>query len=232
MAENTNPLVRGCIEIEDLCFGSGPPTVALRRIHELTETRLKIDVYVGYQGDGSVKLRGLDINLDGCANVEFFCPFEMTLCDVRVEDTLTVEVVRIGGTPETSSTPEIPAAPIKPHHPHHRSPAPLWGPHHGARLLRPISTPGIAMALASAMAPAPSQQTAPVAPLPPPHPPAAGVGKQQITIRLWDNPLKEFRVKSNFSTISGAEKKVEATLRSILNPAMESMKLHGIKFEI
>ena len=238
MKDNTNPLIRGNIEIEDLNFGTGPPVVALRRIHELSETRTKVDVYVCYAGDGGVNLRGLDINLDGCAvTTPFFCPFEMTLCDLKIEDTITVDIV----TPAAAAASQA-ASPVT-------IPPPLstlvpkavgagsrslWGGR-GAGVMRP-TTPGVALAMASRMggdaaAPLPVAPPVPVLSAPPP-PRAPPQPKRLVTLRFWDNPVKQFHVRSNFSNMQGADKKVESALRSILNPALESMKLQGTKFEI
>eukprot|EP00760_Papus_ankaliazontas_P001054 PhM_4_TR10366/c0_g1_i1/m.27431 len=319
LRDNPTNLIRGNVEIEELNFGTTPPTVSLRRIHELSEHRIKIDAYVKYAGNGYVKIRGLDINLD--AVTPFFCPFEMVMCDVVFEDILTIEVQvlekpgqRKAATPVTPATTAVgvssnlsPAssrssfrAPLPPRRTssptgststtgssihHHRYPS------HGTTtasltnstgVVMRSTKPGVALSLAArnwaanamrqstitTTAAVSSQAAAATASRPndvvqqdvgasparssdvdeaeegvadngaapatanSAAPSAAAAPTKRIIVRFWDAPLKDFRVRSNFNTVSGTDKKIETTLWSLLKPALENLKAQGIQFDV
>ena len=56
---------------------------------------------------------------------------------------------------------------------------------------------------------------------------ADGPSVTRISIQFDRNPLRNFAVQSNFSSVDGADEKVEATLRNMLDPALESIRKDG-----
>ena len=65
---------------------------------------------------------------------------------------------------------------------------------------------------------------------PPPKGSAPSHVVTTVTIRFTENPLRDFKVKSNFSSVQGADKKVEGTLRALVNPVLEGLRVRGFSF--
>lgn len=60
------------------------------------------------------------------------------------------------------------------------------------------------------------------------HSKAVSVTKRRLRLQLFGDPIKAFRVESNFGSVQGADRKIEAQLRHLLSPAIERMKTHGL----
>ncbi|KAH8609259.1 hypothetical protein ERJ75_001222200 [Trypanosoma vivax] len=104
MAGGNDSQIRGTVSVDELNLGSVPPEIALSGIRVLSAERTAIMVKVRYNGDFSVRLRGLEINLDTIGSsgdeaddnfaLPFFCPFEMTLRDVHIDGMVAIEIVQ------------------------------------------------------------------------------------------------------------------------------------------
>eukprot|EP00758_Cryptobia_borreli_P004539 Tbor_TRINITY_DN4440_c0_g1::TRINITY_DN4440_c0_g1_i1::g.8080::m.8080 len=53
-----------------------------------------------------------------------------------------------------------------------------------------------------------------------------------VRIQFFSDPLKSFSVDSNFSTVHGANEKIESTLRNLVQPALDKLKRDGLKFQV
>ena len=95
MKNNENSSVRGEMVIEDIEFGSSPPVVRLNSINSLCDDKACIDLYFQYKGDASLKISGIEINLDSCVkDTPFFCPFGMKICDFHIESAVRITCSR------------------------------------------------------------------------------------------------------------------------------------------
>ncbi|KEG13524.1 hypothetical protein DQ04_00951000 [Trypanosoma grayi] len=56
------------------------------------------------------------------------------------------------------------------------------------------------------------------------------VKRRMVKAQLFGDPLKSFRVVSNFGTVPGANSKVEGTIRMLIKPAIEKLMVEGIVF--
>ncbi|KAG5509023.1 hypothetical protein GH5_06250 [Leishmania sp. Ghana 2012 LV757] len=103
MAKGENKVVRGLVHVELPEIGSTPPQVTLTGIRELSLEHTALMVKVRYDGEFSLKLRGLQVNVDTVgANstlssdlnlaMPFYCPLEMTLSDIHVDGVASIEV--------------------------------------------------------------------------------------------------------------------------------------------
>ncbi|GET87522.1 hypothetical protein, conserved [Leishmania tarentolae] len=103
MAKGENKVVRGLVHVELPEIGSTPPQVMLTGIRELSLEHTALMVKVRYDGEFSLKLRGLQVNVDTVgANstlssdlnlaMPFYCPLEMTLSDIHVDGVASIEV--------------------------------------------------------------------------------------------------------------------------------------------
>lgn len=55
------------------------------------------------------------------------------------------------------------------------------------------------------------------------------VARKVVRVQLYGDPIKSFRIESNFGAVPGADQKIEAQLRNILIPAIDRMKTEGIE---
>lgn len=100
MAGSTNKQIRGVVNVDLPTLGSAPPELVLSGIRELSLERTALMVKLRYNGDFSVTLRGLQINLDTIGSsgedanlaLPFYCPFEMTLHDILVDGMASIEL--------------------------------------------------------------------------------------------------------------------------------------------
>ncbi|KAG5482082.1 hypothetical protein LSCM1_05801 [Leishmania martiniquensis] len=103
MANGESKVVRGLVHVELPEIGSTPPQVMLTGIRELSLEHTALMVKVRYDGEFSLKLRGLQVNVDTVgANstlssdlnlaMPFYCPLEMTLSDIHVDGVASIEV--------------------------------------------------------------------------------------------------------------------------------------------
>ncbi|CAJ1007149.1 hypothetical protein Q4I28_002463 [Leishmania naiffi] len=103
MAKGESKVVRGLVHVELPEIGSTPPQVMLTGIRELSLEHTALMVKVRYDGEFSLKLRGLQVNIDTVgANstlssdlnlaMPFYCPLEMTLSDIHVDGVASIEV--------------------------------------------------------------------------------------------------------------------------------------------
>ncbi|KAG5508862.1 hypothetical protein JKF63_05365 [Porcisia hertigi] len=103
MAKGESKVVRGLVHVELPEIGSTPPQVTLIGIRELSLEHTALMVKVRYDGEFSLKLRGLQVNVDTVgANstlssdvnlaMPFYCPLEMTLSDIHVDGVASIEV--------------------------------------------------------------------------------------------------------------------------------------------
>jgi hypothetical protein len=96
--------MRGSVVVESLCLGTVPPALVLKRVVNVSPTKTTLEVHMAYRGDASIGLKGLEINLDSCAQPEdatagdsnhslpFFCPFEVTVKNLELDALLQVEI--------------------------------------------------------------------------------------------------------------------------------------------
>lgn len=117
MADGQNSRIRGTVIVDLPHMGSTPPQLMLSSIRELSMEHVALMVKLRYEGDFSITLRGLQINLDTIGSnapdeadanlaMPFFCPFEMTLKDVVIDGVASVEVLReYSATPSNQSSP-------------------------------------------------------------------------------------------------------------------------------
>ncbi|CBZ25341.1 conserved hypothetical protein [Leishmania mexicana MHOM/GT/2001/U1103] len=103
MAKGESKVVRGLVHVELPEIGSTAPQVMLTGIRELSLEHTALMVKVRYDGEFSLKLRGLQVNVDTVgANstlssdlslaMPFYCPLEMTLSDIHVDGVASIEV--------------------------------------------------------------------------------------------------------------------------------------------
>lgn len=103
MAKGESKLVRGVVHIELPEIGPTPPQVMLTGIRELSLEHTAIMVKVRYDGEFSLKLQGLQVNVDTVGSnpmsindptlsMPFYCPLEMTLSDIHIDGVASIEI--------------------------------------------------------------------------------------------------------------------------------------------
>ena len=105
MGKNQPPQLRGDVIVHHLNLGRIPPDISIKEILHVSGNTTKMELAVKYEGDASISLKGLEINLDTCtpsggdgehqgdANhlMPFFCPFTMTMHKLVLEGCIMVE---------------------------------------------------------------------------------------------------------------------------------------------
>lgn len=103
MAKGESKLVRGLVRVELPEIGPTPPQVVLSGIRELSLEHTAIMVKVRYDGEFSLKLQGLQVNVDTVGSnsmssndptlsMPFYCPLEMTLSDIHIDGVASIEI--------------------------------------------------------------------------------------------------------------------------------------------
>ncbi|KAH9582321.1 hypothetical protein LSM04_002106 [Trypanosoma melophagium] len=271
MAGGKNAQIRGVVSVDELNMGCIPPEITLSGIRVLSAEHTAIMVKVRYNGDFSVRLRGLEINLDtvGASAEEadanfalpFFCPFEMTLQDIRLDGMVSIEVfhemeenpqweqgsnnvpVHSAVTPRSikSSSTLRPSRSLRSMSSRGRFGYGVLLGGGGRRAMRP---PGVLDSIEGSLSTLDSDSygrgTCKSSP------PARGsapsfadivskkvvVRRRVVKVQLFGDPLKSFRVISNFSSVPGANSKVEGMIRMLIKPAIEGLMEEGVVFAV
>ncbi|KPI86828.1 hypothetical protein ABL78_4105 [Leptomonas seymouri] len=103
MAKGESKLVRGVVQVELPEIGPTPPQVMLSGIRELSLEHTAVMVKVRYDGEFSLKLQGLQVNVDTVGpntmssndptlSMPFYCPLEMTLSDIHIDGVASIEI--------------------------------------------------------------------------------------------------------------------------------------------
>ncbi|CUG10193.1 Hypothetical protein, putative [Bodo saltans] len=58
------------------------------------------------------------------------------------------------------------------------------------------------------------------------------ITKKTILLQLFGDPIKMFKVESNFAPVQGANEKIAAQLRNVLAPAIERLKTEGLSIHL
>ncbi|ORC89846.1 uncharacterized protein TM35_000101140 [Trypanosoma theileri] len=269
MAGGKNAQIRGVVSVDELNMGCIPPEIALSSIRVLSAEHTAIMVKVRYNGDFSVRLRGLEINLDtvGASAEEadanfalpFFCPFEMTLQDIRLDGMISIEVfhemeenpqweqgsnvaVHNTVTPRSSKSSALrPSRPLRSLSSRGRFGYGVLLGGGGRRAMRP---PGVLDNIEGSLSTVDSDSY--VRGTSRSSPPARGstpsfadillkkvvVRRRMVKVQLFGDPLKHFSVISNFSSVPGANSKVEGMIRMLIKPAIEGLMEEGVVFAI
>ncbi|ESL06764.1 hypothetical protein TRSC58_05558 [Trypanosoma rangeli SC58] len=269
MSGGANAQLRGTVIVDELNLGSVAPEIALNGIRELSAEHTAIIVKVRYRGDFSVRLRGLEINLDtvGAGTEEsdanfalpFFCPFEMTLQDIYIDGMVSIELFQeLEENPQWEQASSLTLhAELTPRVVKNK----VRLPSHSTRLTgmngrlgygvllagggrRGMRPPGVLDAHETSTS---SLETDIVADNVLKSSMQARCGapsfvdifakkvmvkRRMMKVQLFGDPLKNFRVISNFSTVPGANSKVDGTVRMLIRPAIEALMEEGIVFAI
>ncbi|RNF17500.1 uncharacterized protein Tco025E_04810 [Trypanosoma conorhini] len=269
MSGGTNAQIRGTVIVDELNLGSVAPEIALSGIRKLSAEHTAIMVKVRYRGDFSVRLRGLEINLDtvGAGAEEsdanfalpFFCPFEMTLQDIHIDGMVSIELFQeLEGNPQWEQASSLtPHAEVTPRAVKNKALLPSRStrlPRSSGRLgygvllagggRRGMRPPGVLDAqdastsslevdgAADGVLRSSSQVHRGVPSFADILAKKVMVRRRMMKVQLFGDPLKNFRVMSNFSTVPGANSKVDGTVRMLIKPAIEALMEEGIFFAI
>nr|CCC92234.1 conserved hypothetical protein [Trypanosoma congolense IL3000] len=271
MAHGSDGQIRGVVNVGELDLGSTPPEVILSGIRMLSAERTAIMVKVRYAGDFSIRMSGLEVNLDMVGSeaeeadnnfaLPFFCPFEMTLRDIHVDGMAAIEILheleentQCDKTVNTATFSHVPStrsrkstSGLRPQRPASTTPARsssgygvlLGGGGRGAMRL-PGALDNADGLLSSAETEGTSEGTLRSSARIRSSTPSfadvlsnrMSVKRRAIKVQLFGDPLKSFRVLSNFGSVQGADCKVEQTIRKMIKPAIEQLMEEGIVFNI
>ncbi|EAN96164.1 hypothetical protein C3747_6g303 [Trypanosoma cruzi] len=269
MSGGKNAQIRGVVSVDELNLGCIPPEISLNGIRELSVEHTAIMVKVHYHGDFSMRLRGLEINLDtvGASAEEadanfalpFFCPFEMTLRDIQIDGMVSIEIFHeLEENPQweqnsslifhTEVKPRVVKNNVRRPSRSVRSSGTNTCLGYGALLAgggrRGMRPPG-ALETTEASLPLLDADGATDGVLKSSSPARNSVPsfadilekkvivkRRMMKLQLFGDPLKKFRVVSNFGTVPGANSKVEGTVRMLIKPAIEALMEEGIIFTL
>ncbi|CCW64631.1 unnamed protein product [Phytomonas sp. EM1] len=305
MSGSTNSKIRGMVVADLPSMGLYPPELMLSGIREVSPERIALMVKLRYDGDFSVTLRGLEINLDTIGSndeeantnlaMPFYCPFEMTLQDIRLdgmasidlfqeledmtrrdsEDTFStisrtklrpmnqvrtqnlsstgianLQMINTGSSDKLLLNTRAPAL-------HTSGYGVLFGAG-GRRAMRPpevIASADIApkskkpwdtnRLRASSAARSFSSDLSQASNVPDEGVPSGRrysmldlltnnvtVKQRVLRIQLFGDPLKSFKVVSNFATVPGVNNKVDAIIKTLIKPSIERMMTEGISINL
>ncbi|RHW70851.1 hypothetical protein DPX39_080050600 [Trypanosoma brucei equiperdum] len=191
----------------------------------------------------------------------FFCPFEMTLRDILIDGMVAIEILQeLEENVQWGKCADVPVAPLATTvrsrkntngmHPPCRAGTPstrhrsgygvlLGGGGRGAMRLPGVldsidgSLSSVDMEGASEGHPRHSLRVRNVSP---PFFDILStkmlVKQRVVKMQLFGDPLKSFRVLSNFGSVQGADCKAEQTIRKLIKPAIEQLIEEGIIFNI
>ncbi|RNF03778.1 hypothetical protein TraAM80_05624 [Trypanosoma rangeli] len=269
MSGGANAQLRGTVIVDELNLGSVAPEIALNGIRELSAEHTAILVKVRYHGDFSVRLRGLEINLDTVgagaedsdANfaLPFFCPFEMTLQDIHIDGMVSIELFQeLEENPQWEQassltlhadlTPRVVKNKVR--LPSHSTRSTGVNDRLGYGVLlagggrRGMRPPGVLDAHETSTSSLEAdivtdnvlklsrQARCGVPSFVDIFAKKVMVKRRMMKVQLFGDPLKNFRVISNFSTVPGANSKVDGTVRMLIRPAIEALMEEGIAFPI
>jgi hypothetical protein len=98
--------ISGRVEVADVCLGSSPPQIRVNSIQDISASRTSITFGVKYDGDASLTLRGLRINLGDMCSVKapgslgeddanhalpLHIPFEVRIHKIHIEGEVALE---------------------------------------------------------------------------------------------------------------------------------------------
>ncbi|CCW71746.1 unnamed protein product [Phytomonas sp. Hart1] len=305
MGGSTNSKIRGMVVADLPSMGLYPPELMLSGIREISPERIALMMKLRYDGDFSVTLRGLEINLDTIGSndeeantnlaMPFYCPFEMTLRDIRLDGMVSIDLfqdledtTRRDSDDTFSSLSRSKFRPMSQARTQQLSQIGIANlcvinSDDGDRPLLNIRTPtarvsgyGVlfgaggrrAMRLPEAIL---SPDIVPKSKLPwnaiplrtsstarsyssegsqisnTPEEPTPSmkshsmldllthkviVKQRVLKIQLFGDPLKSFKVVSNFATVPGVNNKVDAIIKTLIKPSIERMMTEGISINL
>ena len=221
-------LIRGVVSVDALNLGAVAPTIAIKRITELSPSRCGLVVHFAYRGDACLSLRGVEINLDptrvvvgsgggggggggnggGMGRAEvvapFFCPLTLKVKELDLSGDFRIEVLHEVAAAVAAGASEQPLP----------------------------SLPGTFTEMFAALVGGDAHVADVEVGAAPPVPTKI---KRKLFVQLLDDEssvLRDFSVESNFLAVPQAMDKIKNVIRAALKPTLHRFRTQGFTVDL